>query len=62
MIDGEPVSPFVCLNPSLSDHSSGSGGAEDYMVDFDAESREMGDFEAAPLLWKRPSITAWFQL
>jgi hypothetical protein len=49
MIDGEPVSPFVRLNPNLSGHFSGSGSVEDYTVDFDAESREMGDFEAAPL-------------
>jgi hypothetical protein len=48
MIDGEPVSPFVRLDPNLSGHFSGSGGAEDYTVDFDAESREMGNFEAAP--------------
>jgi hypothetical protein len=48
MIDGEPISPFVRLNPNLSSHFSGSGGAEDYTVDFDAESWEMGDFEAAP--------------
>jgi hypothetical protein len=44
MIDGEPVSPFVRLNPSLSSHSSGLGGAEDYMVDFDAESPGDGRF------------------
>jgi hypothetical protein len=52
MIDGEPVSPFVHLNPNLSGHSSGSGGAEDDTV----ESREMGDFEAAP-----PSVEEGFR-
>jgi hypothetical protein len=56
MIDGEPVSPFVRLDPNLSSHFSGSGGAEDYTVDFDAESREMGDFEAAP-----PSVEEAFR-
>jgi hypothetical protein len=47
MIDSEPISPFVHLNPDLSSHFSGSGGGQDYTVDVDAESREMGDFEAA---------------
>jgi hypothetical protein len=56
MIDGELVSPFVRLNPNLSGHFSGSGGVEDYTVDFDAESREMGDFEAAP-----PSVEEGFR-
>jgi hypothetical protein len=48
MIDGEPVSPFVRLNSNLSGHFLDSGGTEDYTVDFDAESQEMGDFEVAP--------------
>jgi hypothetical protein len=56
MIDGKLVSPFVRLNPNLSSHFSGSGGVEDYTVDFDAESREMGDFEAAP-----PSVEEAFR-
>jgi hypothetical protein len=56
MIDGEPVSPFVRLNPNLSGHFSGSGSTEDYAVDFDTESREMGNFEAAP-----PSVEEGFR-
>jgi hypothetical protein len=56
MIDGEPVSPFMRLNPNLSRHFLGSGGGEDYTVDVDAESWEMGDFEAAP-----PSVEEAFR-
>jgi hypothetical protein len=56
MIDGEPISSFVHLNLNLSGHFSGSCGAEDYTVDFDAESREMGDFEAVP-----PSVEEAFR-
>jgi hypothetical protein len=48
MIDGEPVSPFMRLNPDLSSHFPGSGGSEDYTVDVDVESRETSVFEAAP--------------
>jgi hypothetical protein len=48
MIDGEPISPFVLLNPNLSGHFPGSCGGEDYTVDVDAKSRETSDFEAAP--------------
>jgi hypothetical protein len=48
MIDGEPVSPFLRLNPDLSSHFPDLCSAKDYTVDVDAESRETGVFEAVP--------------
>jgi hypothetical protein len=56
MIDDEPVSPFVRLNPDLSVHFLGSGGGEDYTVDVNAESRETGVFEEVP-----PSVEEAFR-
>jgi hypothetical protein len=44
MIDGEPVSPFVRLNPDISGHFPGSLGGEDCTVDVDAEYLETGVF------------------
>jgi hypothetical protein len=48
VIDGEPVSPFVRLNPDLSGHFPGSSAGEDSTMDVDVESLETVVFEAAP--------------
>jgi hypothetical protein len=47
VIDGEPVSPFVRLNPDLSGHFPGSSAGEDSTMDVDVESLETVVFEAA---------------